>query len=78
MNCRPTRLSKNLLFEKFSQKSPTTGSKIAKMMLGTQKQGAFQCFCPTFQRSVFEKGLFRQFQWFALPASGRAWTMFEM
>ena len=38
------------------------GSKVAKMLLRTQKHGAFRCFSPTFKQAVFEKGLFRQFQ----------------
>jgi len=46
------------------------GSKVAKMLLPTQKHGAFRCFAPTFKRVVFEKGLFRQFQRFALLGAG--------
>jgi len=69
-----TRLSKKPLFEKSSQKTPSTGSKKAqkspKCCLKHIKQGAFQCFSPTFQRSVFEKGLFRQFQRLAFLAGG--------
>jgi hypothetical protein len=34
------------------------------------KPCAFQRFSPTFQKSFFEKGLFRQSQRFALPAAG--------
>jgi hypothetical protein len=47
---RPTRLSKNPLFEK----PPATGLKIAKMVpkCGVEdlKPDAFQCFSPTFQK----------------------------
>jgi hypothetical protein len=34
------------------------------------KPCAFQRFSPTFQKSFFEKGLFRQSQRLALPAAG--------
>ena len=43
-------------------------SKTAKTLHRIQKHGAFRCFSPTFKRSVFEKGLFRQPQWLALAA----------
>ena len=36
-----------------------------------QKTGTFQRFSPTFKRSIFESGLFRQSQRFALPALGQ-------
>jgi hypothetical protein len=57
------------LFEKFLQKSPTEGLKIAKMLFGTQKTRRISMFLPHFSKKVFEKGLFRQFQRLALPAS---------
>src|SRR6266542_944193 len=50
-------------------------SKTAKILLRIQKHSGFRCFSPTFKRSVFEKGLFRQFQRPALLAGGRAWTL---
>ena len=65
----PTRLSKNPLCEKSSQKSPTTGSKIAKMLCGTPKTRRFSAFLSHFSKIIFEKGLFRQLQQFALPAA---------
>jgi hypothetical protein len=40
------------------------------MLCGTPKPGTFQRFSPTFQRSVFEKGLIRQFQRLALCPEG--------
>ena len=42
------------------------GARVAKMLLRSQKHSAFRCFSSTFKRTVFEKGLFRQFQRFAL------------
>ena len=54
------------------------GSKVAKMLLRTQKQSAFRFFSPTFKRAVFEKGLFRQFQRLALlecPCLGRGFRI---
>jgi hypothetical protein len=67
---RPTRLSKNLLFEKTSQKSPTLGSKIAKMLCGTPKTRRFSAFLSPFSKIIFEKGLFRPFQRFAFAEHG--------
>src|SRR5689334_4279656 len=55
---RPTRLSKNSLLEKSSQKSPTTGSKIAKMLFGTQKTRRFSMFLSHFSKINFRKGTF--------------------
>jgi hypothetical protein len=66
-DCRKTLCLKN------SHKNlPQQAQKSPKRCSEHKKQGALQCFRPTFQRSVFEKGLFRQFQRFALPALG--WT----
>jgi hypothetical protein len=54
---RLTRLSKNPLFEKPSQKKlPQQAQKSPKCCLKHKKQGAFQCFCPTFQMISFWKG----------------------
>jgi hypothetical protein len=48
------------------------------MLFGTQRARHFLAFLSHFSKIIFEKRLFRQFQRFALPASGRAWIMFEM
>jgi len=53
---------------------PQQAQKSPKCCSEHKKLGAFQCFCPTFQNSFFEKGLFRQFQRLALlecPCLGR-------
>src|SRR6266496_1346816 len=55
---RLTRLSKNSLLEKSSQKSPTTGSKIAKMLFGTQKTRRFSMFLSHFPKINFREGTF--------------------
>ena len=74
---RLTKLPKKPFCEKSSKKSPTTGLKKNRqnIAMSTEKQAAFQCFCPTLQRLFMEKGLFRQSQWLAFLASGRTWTM---
>src|SRR5215208_5922940 len=71
--CRPTRLSKNSLLENLHKNLPQQAQKSPKCYSEHKKQGAFQCFCPTFLRSIFGKGLFRQFQRFAFVLSGYRW-----
>jgi len=46
------------LLEKSSQKTPTTGSKIAKMLFGTQKTRRFSMFLSHFPKINFRKGTF--------------------
>jgi hypothetical protein len=62
------------LFEKPHEKPPATGSKIAKMLpkCGAEdKTRRFSVFLSHFSKIIFEKGLIRQFQRFALSALGR-------
>src|SRR6266498_4327193 len=66
---------KTLCLKKFHKNLPQQAQKSPKCCSEHKKQGAFQLFSPTFKRSVFEKGLFRQFQRLALLAGGRAWAL---
>jgi len=63
---------KTLCLKKFHKNLPQQAQKSPKCCSEHKKQGAFQCFCPTSQRSVFEKGLFRQFQRFVSLTLGWA------
>ena len=65
-DCRKTLSLKNV-----HKNLPQQAQISPKCCSEHKKLGAFQCFCPTFQKSFFEKGLFRQFQRLALAASGR-------
>jgi hypothetical protein len=46
------------------------------MLCGTPKTRRFSAFLSHFSKIIFEKGLFRQFQWFAL-AAGWDWKLPE-
>jgi hypothetical protein len=50
------------LFEKCSKKAPTSGSKIAKMLFGTQKTWRFSMFLPHFSKKFFKRGFFDSFK----------------
>ena len=64
-DCRKTPSLKNV-----HKNLPQQAQKSPKCCSVHKKPGTFQRFCPTFQKSVFEKALFRQFQRLALPALG--------
>jgi hypothetical protein len=60
------------LLEKSSQKSPTTGSKIAKMLFGTQKNKAlFNVFVPLSKDQFSKRDFFDSFNGWHLQNRAR-------
>jgi hypothetical protein len=59
------------MFIKISHNRLKNRQNVAKMLCGTPKTRRFSAFLSHFSKIIFEKGLFRQFQRFALPAGGR-------
>jgi hypothetical protein len=65
------------LFIKISHNRLKKCQNVARMLCGTPKTRQFSAFLSHFSKIIFEKRLIRQFQRFALPASGRDETRLE-
>jgi hypothetical protein len=60
------------MFEKISHNRLKNCQNVAKLLCGTPKTRCFSAFLSHFSKTIFEKGLIRQSQRFALLALGRA------